>query len=144
MPTLRNEDVSLPSTSTPSKTCQECETVLHTDLWTSPQSRRQDKWFDTLGWLCPVSSTICELLFSPERKHSSFESLVESPNPLNSFAFNDSLWSCMDILLTNDMMMYKFCVRMDQFTNNVLDSADSEVKFYYVKNIDIWGIVFSH
>jgi hypothetical protein len=28
MPTLRNEDVSLPSTTTPPKTCKECGTVL--------------------------------------------------------------------------------------------------------------------
>jgi hypothetical protein len=48
-----------------------------------------------------VSSTICDADFSPSRKHSSIESLVESPRPLKSFAFNESLCNCIDVLLIN-------------------------------------------
>jgi hypothetical protein len=33
---------------------------------------------------------------------------------------------------------------MHQFTNDVFDGVDSEVKFCYGKNIDILGIMFSH
>jgi hypothetical protein len=47
------------------------------------------------------SSTICDGDFSPSRKHSSIESLVESPRPRKSLAFNDSLCNCIDVLLAN-------------------------------------------
>jgi hypothetical protein len=60
-------------------------------LTTSPQLFKQAKWFETLGWLRPVRSTISLTVSGLSRNISSIVNLEWSESPRNSFALTAPL-----------------------------------------------------